>query len=144
MMTDDLRLALGTAAERAAERRHAYLTTEHLLHGLLHDDRASACMAACGADLAALEAAVDAVLERQETQPSDASIDDDPVQTPAFKRVLGRAIAHATAHNRLPVDGGHVLVALFAEAECQAVRLLENAGVTKLGVTQFISHGIRA
>jgi ATP-dependent Clp protease ATP-binding subunit ClpA len=141
MMTDDLRLALGTAASRAMDRHHEYLTTEHLLHGLLHDPRAAECMLACGADLRALEQAVEEALQNQSQLPDDSI--DEPEQTPSFKRVLGRAIAHATAHHRLPVDGGGVLVALFGEPDCAAVAMLENAGVTKLRVTEFIAHGRR-
>ena len=41
MLGDDLRIALGMALEHARARKHEYLTTEHLLYGLLHDLRAA-------------------------------------------------------------------------------------------------------
>jgi len=55
MFTDNLRMAMGMAIEDAKERRHEFLTLEHLLYGLLHEPRASEILEACGADLTRLE-----------------------------------------------------------------------------------------
>ena len=51
MLGDDLRVALGMAIEHAREKRHEFLTLEHLLHALLHEPRVSEVLEACGADL---------------------------------------------------------------------------------------------
>jgi ATP-dependent Clp protease ATP-binding subunit ClpA len=141
MLGDDLRLALGTAVERAREKKHQDLTTEHLLHGLLHDPRAAEILEACGADLVALEKALEKILDGYE--PIDVDGDYEPLQTPAFRRVLTRAIAHVQSSGKAQVDGGNVLVALFAEETSLAVNLLKQQGVTRLDVVSFISHGVR-
>jgi len=141
MLGDELRIALGVALERAYQRRHEFLTLEHLLLALLHDPRASEILEACGADLLQLEKELDAELEEFETLPGDKPY--EPAQTLGFRRVLQRAILHVQHSGKGPVDGGHVLVAMFAEPESQAVYLLENQGVTRLDVTSFMSHGIR-
>ncbi len=141
MLGDDLRVALGMALERARQKKHEFLTTEHLLHGLLHDPRASEILEACGADLGELEKEVEALLDEYESIEADA--DYDPMHTAAFRRVLQRAIVHVQNSSKAPVDGGNVLVALFGEPDCQAVHLLEAHGVTRLDVVSFISHGVR-
>jgi len=141
MLSDDLRVALGMAMEYAREQRHEFLTLEHLLHGLLHDPRASEVLEACGADLKALEKALQEVLDGFETL--DIEGDYDPVQTLGFRRVLQRALLHVQQSGKGPVDGGNVLVAMFGESESNAIYLLERQGVAKVDVTRFISHGVR-
>ncbi len=141
MLGDDLRVALGMALERARSKRNEFLTTEHLLHGLLHDPRASEILDACGADLSKLEADVERLLDALD--PIEGDPDDDPIQTAAFRRVLQRAILHVQSSGKGPVDGGNVLVALFGEPESEAVQLLEAHQVTRLDVVSFLSHGLR-
>jgi ATP-dependent Clp protease ATP-binding subunit ClpA len=141
MLADDLRIALGMALERARTDRHEFLTLEHLLFALLHEPRASEVLEACGANLKKLEAGVEELLRAFEHLPGDG--DFEPVQTLGFRRVLQRAMMHAQSSGKGPVDGGNVLVAMFAEPESHAVALLEEHGVTRLDVTSFISHGIR-
>jgi len=141
MLSDDLRVALGMAMEYARQQRHEFLTLEHLLHGLLHDPRASEILEACGADLRALETGLQEVLDDFENLDIDG--DYDPVQTKGFRRVLQRALLHVQQSGKGPVDGGNVLVAMYAEDESHAVYLLERQGVAKVDVTRFISHGVR-
>src|SRR5690554_2896056 len=92
MLGDDLRVAIGSAVQYAREKRHEFLTLEHLLHGLLHDPRASEVLEACGADLRALEAELQEILDG--FQSLDIEGDYDPVQTLGFRRVLQRAMLH--------------------------------------------------
>ncbi len=141
MLGDDLRFALGMAVERARKDRHEFLTLEHLLYALLHEPRAAEIIEACGGDMAAVEKGVEEVLGDFESLPGDGEY--DPVQTVGFRRVLQRALLHVQRSSGGAVDGGNVLVAMFAEPESHAVYLLEAQGVTRLDVTSFISHGIR-
>jgi ATP-dependent Clp protease ATP-binding subunit ClpA len=141
MLGDDLRIALGMAIEHAKIKRHEFLTTEHLLHGLLHDPRAGEVLEACGADLRALERDVEGLLDGFES--IDVDEDYEPLQTPGFRRVIGRAITHVQSSGKAQVDGGNVLVALFSEADSGAVSLLTRQGVSRLDVVSFISHGVR-
>ena len=41
MLTEELQQTINRAFEEAAERRHEYLTLEHLLYALLHERTAS-------------------------------------------------------------------------------------------------------
>jgi ATP-dependent Clp protease ATP-binding subunit ClpA len=141
MLGDDLRIALGMAHEYARKHRHEFLTLEHMLYGLLHDARASEVLEACGADLEELEKAVVAFLGGMEQL--DITGDYDPIHTLGFRRVIQRAIMHVQSSQQAEVDGGHLLVAMFAEPESHAVYLLDQQGVKRLDVVAFISHGKR-
>ncbi|MCB9673767.1 MAG: ATP-dependent Clp protease ATP-binding subunit ClpA [Alphaproteobacteria bacterium] len=141
MFGDDLRIALGMAQEFARKNRHEFLTLEHMLYGLLHDARASEVLEACGADLEKLEAELEAFLEGMEKL--DIKGDYEPIQTLGFRRVMQRAIMHVQSSGQSEVDGGHLLVAMFAEPESHAVFLLDKQGVNRLDVVSFLSHGKR-
>ena len=142
MLSDELRIALGMALERARAHNHEFLTLEHLLLGLLHEPRASEILSACGGDLKTLEKDVEAVLAGfEKLDATDA--DYEPEQTLAFRRVLSRAITHVQHQGKTPVNGGDLLVAMYSEPESHAVYLLEKQGVTRLDVVSFISHGVR-
>ena len=142
MLDDDLRVALGLALERAHALRHEFITLEHMLLGLLHDPRSAEILEACGADLQALETALEEVIGDFESVDVDA--DYEPTQTLGFRRTLQRALLHVQQSGRnQPVDGGHLLVAMFQEPESHAVFLLQQQGVTRLDLVQYISHGVR-
>jgi len=141
MFSDDLRVAMGMAHEDAKRRRHEFLTLEHLLYGLLHDPRASEILQACGADLKALEK--DLVEYLDGVEGIEVEGDYEPIQTLGFRRVLNRALLHVQSQNKGQVDGGNVLVALYAEPDSQAVYMLKQQNVERIDVVSYVSHGIK-
>ena len=142
MLSDELRVALGKAVERARDQGNEFITLEHLLLGLLHEPRASEILEACGANLKTLEKEVDAVVAGFE-QLEDVGPDYEPEQTLAFRRVIQRAILHVQSQSKAPATGGDLLVAMFSESDSHAVYLLEKQGITRLDVVSYISHGVR-
>ena len=74
--------------------------------------------------------------------PSGAEVDTQP--TLGFQRVIQRAIMHVSAGGtgKKPVTGANVLVAIFGEKDSHAVYYLQQQGVTRLDVVNFLSHGI--
>src|SRR5262249_25471324 len=82
MFGDALRIAMGMASEASRQRRHEFLTTEHLLLGLLREPRACEILEACGADLKALER--DLVEYLDGIQGIEVEGDYQPIQTLGF------------------------------------------------------------
>jgi hypothetical protein len=70
--------------------------------------------------------------------------DVDTQPTLGFQRVIQRAIMHvqSTSNGKKEVTGANVLVAIFGEKDSHAVYYLQQQGVTRLDVVNFISHGI--
>ena len=56
--------------------------------------------------------------------------------------MLSRALAHVQNSGEKEVKGANVLVALYSERDSEAKSILEDGGVTRLDVVNFISHGI--
>jgi len=57
-----IEVVLTIAYREAVARRHAYVTLEHLLYALAHDNDGERILAACGADLPRLRRDLDAYL----------------------------------------------------------------------------------
>ena len=141
MIQKDLEIALYAAVREAKQRRHEYLTLEHLLYVLCFDETTRSILRHCGADIEQLIRDLDNFLDDQiDRLPADAMA--EPVQTVAFQRVMQRAIMHVRSSGKNEVDGGNVLVALFSEPDSHAVYFLEGQSITRLDVVSYISHGV--
>jgi len=141
MITKELQATLSLATNEAVKRRHEFLTLEHLLFALLHEQTAGNVVRQCGGDAGVLRAGLEEFFARH-MAPLPAGEHQLPEQTAAFERVLERAALQAQSSGQRQIDGGNILAALYQEPHSHAVYLLERQGVTKLDVLNFISHGI--
>ena len=141
MLSKELEFTLNLAFKEARERRHEFLTVEHLLLALTDNPVAAAVMRACGANLEQLRRDLNSFLE--ETTPLLPLNDSRETQpTLGFQRVLQRAILHVQSSGKSEVTGANVLVAIFSEQESQAVYFLHKQNISRLDVVNYISHGI--
>jgi ATP-dependent Clp protease ATP-binding subunit ClpA len=136
----DLQLTLQAAHREAVVRRHAYLTVEHLLYALIHNEDGAAILRHAGADVNRLRIE----LERFFDEDLESVPGDDPVetlQTLAFHRVIQSAIDHTDNAEKEEVEVGDLLVALFNEPDAHSMTLLRGQGVSRLDLLRYISHG---
>ncbi|MGQ0502355.1 MAG: ATP-dependent Clp protease ATP-binding subunit ClpA [Panacagrimonas sp.] len=141
MLSDELQKALDAAFLAARGEGHELLTVEHLLLALLSDANVSEVLTASGADLEKLERQLrDYIRHNIHATRSGEQTEVQP--TLSFQRVLQRAIYHVQAAGKKQVTTLNVLVAMFAEKDTHAVYLLNEQGVSRLDVVNFISHGI--
>ena len=142
MLNKELESSLNGAFARAREKRHEFMTVEHLLLALLENDAAKEALLACQADLDALRNELDIFIDQ--TTPlipeSDETRETQP--TLSFQRVLQRAVFHVQSSGRSEVTGANVLVAIFSEQESHAAYLLKKNDISRLDIVNFISHGI--
>ena len=141
MISRELQVTLQLAMQEAVDRRHEYVCLEHLLYAMLHDVTATDILRNCGADLDALRAKLRKFLDEQlETVPKGKAF--QPHYAPGVQRALQRAAVHAQSAGRAEINGSGVLVAMFHETESHAIFFLEEQGVTRYDVVNFISHGV--
>jgi ATP-dependent Clp protease ATP-binding subunit ClpA len=141
MISKELEATLNFALKEAKTRRHEYVSLEHLLYALLRDKDGKGAIIACGGDIERLNKALVEFFDGQmETLP--AGLDRDPQQTLSFHRVLQRAVIHAQSAERKEVNGGNLLIAMFREPDSYAVYLLEEQGITRFDLVNYVSHGV--
>jgi len=140
MIAQELEVSLHMAFMEARQKRHEFITVEHLLLALLDNPSTSEVLKACATEIDDLRKLLsDFVTEHT---PILATDDTDTQPTLGFQRVIQRAILHVQSSGKKEVTGANVLVAIFGEKDSHAVYFLHQKGVTRLDVVNFISHGI--
>ncbi|MGH8224464.1 MAG: Clp protease N-terminal domain-containing protein, partial [Woeseiaceae bacterium] len=141
MLSSELEFCLNEAFQNARERRHEFMTVEHLLLALLDIPRVHEILKACNANVAQLRRQLTEFID--ESTPLMPTDEDSEVQpTLGFQRVLQRAVFHVQSSGKKEVTGSNVLVAIFSEKQSQAVYFLNLQDVTRLDVVNYISHGM--
>lgn len=141
MLTKELQETLSAAVDEAVNRKHEYVTLEHLLYALIIDKTASHILINCGCNLELLRQDIEQFFADNMEQLSEENI-QMPELTTMFQSILQYAMLQAEGSAQKAVDGGNILAALFQAERSYAVYLLKKQGITRLDVLRFISHGI--
>ncbi|MHA3054585.1 ATP-dependent Clp protease ATP-binding subunit ClpA [Acinetobacter sp. ANC 4633] len=143
MLSRQLEVSLRLAVSMARQKRHEFLTVEHLLLALLDNDSAVNALKACGADVVTLRKELEEYVE-QHTPKLGENSEQAPHPTESFDRILQRAIFHVqSSGGDRTVEGADVLVAMYSERDTFAVYLLKRHQINRLTLTQYLSHGSR-
>ncbi|HUU72099.1 MAG TPA: ATP-dependent Clp protease ATP-binding subunit ClpA [Burkholderiales bacterium] len=140
MIAQELEVSLHMAFMEARQKRHEFITVEHLLLAMLDNPSASEVLRACAANVEELRKLLSDFISEHTPVVSGEEVDTQP--TLGFQRVIQRAILHVQSSGKKEVTGANVLVAIFGEKDSHAVYFLHQKGVTRLDVVNFISHGI--
>ncbi|MBL8518704.1 MAG: ATP-dependent Clp protease ATP-binding subunit ClpA [Betaproteobacteria bacterium] len=141
MIAQELEVSLHMAFVDARQKRHEFITVEHLLLALLENPSASEVLKACAAKMDELRKSLTEFIEQHTpTVAGEGDVDTQP--TLGFQRVIQRAILHVQSSGKKEVTGANVLVAIYGEKDSHAVYYLHQQGVSRLDVVNFISHGI--
>jgi ATP-dependent Clp protease ATP-binding subunit ClpA len=141
MIAQELEVSLHLAFVEARQKRHEFITVEHLLLTILNNTSAAEVLRACGTNIDELKQVLtDFISSNTPITPGDQDVDTQP--TIGFQRVIQRAILHIQSTHKKEVTGANILVALFSEKDSHAVYFLTQRNVTRLDVANYISHGI--
>ncbi|ADL56253.1 ATP-dependent Clp protease ATP-binding subunit ClpA [Gallionella capsiferriformans] len=140
MIAQDLEVSLHLAFVEARQKRHEFITVEHLLLAMLDNASAAQALRACHADIEELRQVVTEFIDGN-TPVVPGSSDMDTQPTLGFQRVIQRAILHAQSANKKEISGANILAALFGEKDSHAVHFLTQRNVNRLDVVNYIVHG---
>ena len=141
MIAQELEVSLHMAFMEARQKRHEFITVEHLLLAMLDNPSAAEVLRSCGTNTEELrQGLAEFISEHTPTVTGSEEVDTQP--TLGFQRVIQRAILHVQSSGKKEVTGANVLVAIFGEKDSHAVYFLTQQGVSRLDVVNFISHGV--
>lgn len=141
MLSKELEVTLNNAFKTAHDKRHEFITVEHLLLALLDNASAGAVMVACGCDINSLRGQLSQFIDETISLIPD-GIQRETQPTLGFQRVLQRAVFHVQASDKKEVSGANLFVALFSEQDSHAVYLLNKQDISRLDVVNYLAHGI--
>ncbi|NBX84703.1 MAG: ATP-dependent Clp protease ATP-binding subunit ClpA [Gammaproteobacteria bacterium] len=142
MLNKELEFTLNLAFKEAKDKRHEFMTVEHLLLSLLDNPSAEHVLHACDVNIDALRQDLETYIN--ETTPTISSEDQERETQPTlgFQRVLQRAVFHVQSAGKTEVSGANVLAAIFSEQDSQSVYFLRRENISRLDVINYIAHGI--
>lgn len=140
MISHQLHTVLNQAVHYAAQKRHEYVTVEHILHALLSDEDIKKILTACGANLKEIEDDLKNFFSKMATFPED-SEDFEIKTTIGFQRVIQRGVFHVQSCGKKEVLPENVLIAIFSEKDSHAAYYLEKQSLTRYMVVEYVSHG---
>jgi len=141
MIAQELEVTLHMAFMDARQKRHEFISVEHLLMAMLDNPSAAEVLRACGANIDTMRDQLGKFIDEHTPKVAgEGEVDTQP--TLGFQRVIQRAILHVQSSGKKEVTGANVLVAVFGEKDSHAVYFLTQQGVTRLDIVNFISHGI--
>ncbi|MDR2165413.1 MAG: ATP-dependent Clp protease ATP-binding subunit ClpA [Zoogloeaceae bacterium] len=141
MIAQELEVSLHLLFAEARQKRHEFVTVEHLLLALLDNPTAANTLRACGANLDLLRREItEYITEHTPIIGRPPEIETQP--TLGFQRVIQRAILHVQSAGKKEVNGANVLVAILSEKDSHAVYFLQKQGITRLDVVHYLSHGV--
>ncbi|GBD97378.1 MAG TPA: ATP-dependent Clp protease ATP-binding subunit ClpA [Nitrospirae bacterium] len=141
MINKELEITIEATVRDAEARRHEYLTVEHILFAILHDEWGIEIIAACGGNVAKLKSVIESFFE-EKIPKLHGNSGGYPEPTIAFRRVFQTAVNHIRSAEKPEADAGDILSAIFLEKDSHAVHSLLSEGITRLDVLNYVSHGI--
>ena len=139
MINKDLQIIITATVEDAIERGHQYLTVEHLVYAILHDDYGVEIIKNCGGDPEQIKRNLERFLEEQIPKKKGKG---QAHPTISFQRVMERTLNHVGSAEKKEADAGDFLASIFLEEDTYAVSLFKSYGITRIDILNYISHGI--
>ncbi len=141
MLDKELEHTLNTAFKDARNKRHEFVTVEHLLLALLDNTSALEVLRACGANINRLRSNLTEFIDRTTPIIPLNVHDRDTQPTLGFQRVIQRAVFQVQSSGKTDVTGANILAAIFSEQESQSVYFIRQENMSRLDVINFIAHG---
>ena len=139
MFSKELEQSISSLFDQAQKSDIEYITIEHLLLMILSDFDVKDFLKSNGINVNSFKSSVEDYI--QDTTPRKSDPNKSPQPTLGFQRVLQRAVFHVQSSGKGVVKPINILVAIFSEKESHSVYLLTKAGISRLDIVSYISHG---
>ncbi len=142
LISEELQKTIQKAFQEALQRRHEFVTLEHLLLALTYDNIASEILTHCGGNLSALRKDLSLFLNQTISPLPEHLGVVEPQYTLGFQYVIQNSALHAQSAEKEKINGGNILASIFQEKESHAVFFLQKQNITRFEVIRILSHKI--
>ncbi len=128
---------LMAAYNEAKNRKHEFLTPEHVLFASLYFPEGREVIEGCGGNTEQLKRNLDKHLSTH----IPVIEEGEPLQSVGLQHVIERAIMHINSAQKEILDFGDIIIAIYEEEESFASYFLAREGITRYDLLNYISHG---
>ncbi|HPI95190.1 MAG TPA: ATP-dependent Clp protease ATP-binding subunit ClpA [Gammaproteobacteria bacterium] len=139
MLDKELDSCISQVFQKALKERHEFITTEHLMLGLLENQHVQTVLTNIDCDMELLKTELQQHIDNFVPVLPENS-EEKPIPTAGFQRVMQRAIYTAQSSEVSVVTGDRVLISFFDDNESYVVFLLAKQGIDRFDVVSFVSH----
>jgi len=125
-----------SAIQSAKERKHQYVTVEHLLLGLVNHSSFKKCLHSFGADVETMDQEINAYLDSLHAIVSK-DTDVVPRKTNSLERVMNRCVTQVLFSGRRQVTTVDLYLSIASEGNSHAHYFLLKYGINK---NEFVAH----
>ncbi|MCF7927539.1 MAG: ATP-dependent Clp protease ATP-binding subunit ClpA [Spirochaetales bacterium] len=133
----ELQEILQSAYQNARERKHEYLTPEHVLFSAMDFEGPRGILFSCSVDPEMVRSELEGFFKDKLPVDSNA----EPDETIGLQDVIQRAMEHVDSAQKKAVDFGDVLVSIFNQPQSYAAYVLKKNGLKRLELLEVLSHG---
>lgn len=140
--SEELQLVFEKSLQDAKKLRHEYLTLEHLLFGMLCEEKFVEILTGAGAKVEYLKENLEHHLKNNCNDMLMDNTKYKPKKTATVERVLNRAFTQVLFVGRQNIELTDVLISMFAEKKSISFYYLEKAGLDKESFTTYVNTEI--
>ncbi len=127
-----------TASSEAQYYKHEYITPEHLLYAALFFEEGAGIVASCGGNVDRLKNK----LKKYFRENMPVNENSKPIESIGFQNVLQNTAMHVLSSGKDTIKIGDLMVSIFDEPESFASFFLQEEGIAKIDILNYVSHGI--
>ena len=140
ILSEELEKTLYRAYEQAKNRKHEFITPEHILLELITDEVAADALVECGINLEILKESLELFFDNN-MPPIDSEYLPEPEYSAGSKYILRIAAMHAESAEKEEINGCNLLISMFRLPESHALFLLVEQGLSRYNLVKHTSHG---
>ncbi len=136
-------VVLNRALTLAAERKHEFLTLEHVMLSLLEELEIKQTLEHCKGNPEKMKEDILAYLQKEVplAPENEKGESETPIATLGVQRLVQRALFQIQSAGKTEIAPVDLLVAIFQAKDSWSLYLLTQQGIDRLDVISFISHG---
>ena len=135
----EIEVVIANATELAKQNNHAYVTLEHLAHGLLSYKPFNELLVAFGADVNGLMADLEDYLKKQ-TYIANTADENIPKKTHSLERVFNRAFTQVLFSGRNHVQIIDIFLSISSETSSHASYFFIKYGLERTQIVEFYNQ----
>ena len=139
MISIELNRVFTTAVEIAREKKHEYLTLEHILLAIAQSQEGRQILVALGANYNRMVELLTNYIEKNVPKVEGNS---DPMETVPLSQAINEMMIHVNSAGKKEAKIGDMLASLMLQEESFAKAVLEQENIERLDILEYISHGL--
>ena len=135
-INEEVQIILNAAYDEAIERKHEFLTPEHILYTALFFNNVREIISECEVNPDELKEKINSYLDKEIPL-----IDEgEPVQTVGLQHVIERAVAHIEHSSKKELTFSDLIVSIYDQKNSYSSYFMKELGLTRLDLLRVISH----